>query len=1694
MRATTPRPSTHRATGSRRVPTLPALLTAIILVAACAGPTPSPQGPTTTSSGPFASPAAAAASGEPAAPGTSARPGAPTPAPTVTPDPKAWAHLALATVPAVATLVPTKSSRGSVAADTAFKLTSLDGRPPAELAALLVTDPPITFRVASTAGRTAILRPATKLRPGTLYRMSLTRPDGSTQATWAAQAASPLAVVETIPGYEATGVPVRTGIEIVFNQGGVTAADLKKHFSIKPATAGRFEASGRSVVFVPSKPLVKGRVYTVTVRKGLPLAGTGQVLEADATVRFETAAKARSDVSVHLSHAFLEANPREKAAFSIWIDVPEGKKAPKAIPVTVHRLPGLEAAIGAWRTTATAPGFAQVSTVPVVPTAGLTRVVKADLKVQHIDESSTWLQLPRRLAAGWYLVTETWAGVPRQAVLQVTDLATFSMLGTDRSAVWVNNLSTTRAVPGASVSIDGRRLGATDERGLLVATTPKSLKLGEDEASSPVLVVRHGSQSAFQPFGEGRYCKGCASPSTDDKWWQLFTSDRSRFRSTDTINAWGVVRNRDTGKVPSSVTVTMRSDAGSITDPPIATARAVPNAHGTFSVSVPFKDIPVGDYRLLLTVGKEQVGELWLQVATIVKPAYRIEMTTDRHAVIDGDSVVASVEASFFEGTPVAGTEVGLSSGAVNSHRAVTTDADGKASGPVPVRLGSSDEQWTVTGVGAIPTLPEEARIGTWSDVAVFRATALVDASAALSGKRLDIGGKVSDVVLERFETVPPARLWEVDPRGAGRPAAAVEVRVIQHTPVRRQAGTRYNFITKLVEPVYDVTDRKDVVAHQTVQTGTDGTFRLALTVAGGDRSYEVFATYVDEGRRSVKATAYAENPQLRSDGHYTRLVTADPGHEQDEDPSQGTYSVGEEIRVQFTGGIEKTPVSRYFYAVTQGGLRYATVGASATFRRTFTAEAVPSVQISGVRFTGYGYEVAVSSYRARLRLDDRRLSVTVTPDKARYAPGETATVSIRTLGTNGQPVAASVHLQAIDEKLYAIGAAEQLDPIEALYHDVGEGLIGWAASHRTPADDYGDGKGGADTTGGGGDDRGDFRDWLIATLVTTGSDGRASVRVPLSDDLTSWHVGAVAVDAGLDAGSGTALLAVGLPFFAEASIAPEYLVADRPIIRVRGFGSDLAAGERVTFTVTSDTLPMSGLTVTADAFKAAEVPLPPLSAGTHRVRISATAGSGSTLRSDTLVRTFDVVPTRTSRFETTWAALDGPVDVKAGSGLTRITLVDAGRGRVVPILHDLAWTDGGRSDRVVAAALANRVLVEDFGLEAVTEIRETDLARFWYDAGLAIVPWGSANLDVTALAAMAGDPRLDAGRLAPWLWEAKDNRERARADRLLALAGLAGLGQPVLDEVREAAALHGLTIAEQINVALAALYAGDETLARSIEQDVLAKHGLRLGPWVRLDPGADEDASLQTARLAIVAASLGDPVAASMDAWVAANPPKTTTVALERVLAARGWANRVPGSSAVAAVTVDGERQQLTIKPDDPASVVLTPAQAATARLEPVSGSVLAITSWDGALDPASLTPARGQTLERTVRPGGEIGPADTVIVTLHVNLGPDARNECWRVTDLVPSGLAPISVDSQWENQGSDTPVFSRSPDFVDGQRVEFCVGGTEGTAELRYVARIVTPGTYLWEPAVLQSEIVPDQGVVTDPVTVTIKGTGN
>ena len=212
------------------------------------------------------------------APGSTARPGS-SPDPT-SPGDDHWTP--------VAALTADDEQGGVVALGSHFRLASLDGTAATDLAARLHSDPPIAFTVTADAdGRTAVLVPTEPLTGGALYRFTLMAADGRTLDTWAFQAHQPLSVVGTLPSDEEVDVPTNTGIEVTFDQDGVV--DAPAHLTIDPIIAGRFEQHGRTLAFVPDRRLKPATIYTVTVRRGVGVGGTGDVLEADFRFQFETA-------------------------------------------------------------------------------------------------------------------------------------------------------------------------------------------------------------------------------------------------------------------------------------------------------------------------------------------------------------------------------------------------------------------------------------------------------------------------------------------------------------------------------------------------------------------------------------------------------------------------------------------------------------------------------------------------------------------------------------------------------------------------------------------------------------------------------------------------------------------------------------------------------------------------------------------------------------------------------------------------------------------------------------------------------------------------------------------------------------------------------------------------------------------------------------------------------------------------------------------------------------------------------------------------------------------------------------------------------------------------------------------------------------------------------------------------------------
>ena len=276
-----------------------------------------------------------------------------------------------------------------------------------------------------------------------------------------------------------------------------------------------------------------------------------------------------------------------------------------------------------------------------------------------------------------------------------------------------------------------------------------------------------------------------------------------------------------------------------------------------------------------------------------------------------------------------------------------------------------------------------------------------------------------------------------------------------------------------------------------------------------------------------------------------------------------------------------------------------------------------------------------------------------------------------------------------------------------------------------------------------------------------------------------------------------------------------------------------------MTISASSPTLGLKSRPITAKAFADVPIRLPALTLGTHSVTITATYGSGSSARTDRLVRTFTVVRSRLATTRTSYLDVTGTVHPDGGPGRTRVVVADSSAGRYLPLLTELAAGEGVRLERALAAAAASDLLTGRYG-ESEAEVPTGDFTGARYqqeDGGISLVPAGSSDLQVSALVALT-DPDAFAKEalrqyFAAILADPKATRER----HIYALAGLAGLHATVLPQI-QAAADDDVTIRERLMLGLGAAALGDATTARSIARALISGYGEQQAGWARLRVG----------------------------------------------------------------------------------------------------------------------------------------------------------------------------------------------------------------------------------------------------------------
>ncbi len=1685
-----------------------AVVALVILLAGCSPATPSPAPPSPVTPAP--SPSAPPASTVPTAP--------PSAAPSPSPAGDGWTAVAVAPQPEIgAALTAVAGSSSAMDATSGFRLRATAGVPLASLLERLRVEPALAYRVEPAAdGGSAILRPKAALQAGSQYRFTLVDGAGAPLTGWAFQVAGPPRVVGTSPGNESTDVPVTTGIEFTFDQDGVVVEGSDVVVRLLPdgtALAGAVEMHGRAAVFVPARRLLEGRAYQATVRAGTG-AGSGHGgLSGDVTFTFLTGRTATvGSIEAELEQGFSTSLPGEHALLVVrqWRNQPDGNQEELTTPVgiRIYRLPDEAAAIRVIERFLRTPSWAGAGARPTISTSGLTRVFAGSASFVRASGDAR-LRLPIAGQAGWYLVELREARVS-QAVLQVTDILGMAGVREDRFVAWVNDARAGAAVAGAPIEIvGGSRLGRTDARGVLIAPTPASLLSARGS-----ILVRMTADAGRRVIVElasdgGPYASG----SWDERrnsglatWWSALSTDRWLYRPTDTIQAWGYLRTRADERPASSIRLRVWRDSdGPPVGRPIATVDAQQAATGAWIGSVQLRDLPYGWYLLEVVADGRRVEAVGFEVGEVRKPPYQLELAAAPRALVAGNPLTATVTARFFEGTPAAGIPVAvrLESSDQDPAGHAVTDVAGVATVALrPDPFVDDNGQYACAPIVASPDTAVEASAQGSQDICIFRGLEFVDLEAVRDGGVVAITGAVHGVDLAAVEgwlRSADRDSRELDPRGAAVGGRRVEVLVTETVLRRVVVGRWYDPITRQVVESYDWEDGSSTTTSRVVTTRADGTYRLRVPAAAHDRSWKVEAVIADEAGHRITEWRWVEDRVAAREAPSYGLGFPGDSNE---------FAVGETVTAAITGWKGDREVAmpvgganRYLFLVT-GPTRFdALVGPAARASVRFRAGDEPNLGFDAVWFTGRDYLV-LGTATANLRTADRRITVTLTADRDRYAPGDSATVTVRTVDGAGRPVPASVLLRGIDEKLLAMGVAAFSDPLDLIYRRLPVGLLRGPVVSHTPWRP-GDGGGKGSTTGGGGGDRSDFRDALPTQMVTTTADGRATISLQLPDDITGWRIAATAITATRLAGSTTILLPVGLPFFADATIAPEYLAGDRVSIRVRAFGSALPAGAPVRFTVASSTLGMPPTTVEGTAFAEVLVPLPALTPGTHEVTIAAASAAGS----DRLVRTFQVVESRLAAGHRETVPIAGSTAPPGGPGLTRLVLADAGRARYLELLLGLAMPRGQRADERLAGSIARSLLVEHFGVDADSLPDAIPFARSSFQAaegGLSLLPYASADLELTVRALVADPGALFPDSARPWLRAIADERGSTIERRTVALVGLAALGEPVLGSLQAALDDRTADGRTQLWAALGLAILGDRGAASAAERSLVERWGERRGDQVRLRiSGAAEDVSEATELLALLAAWLDDPLAAEALAYLVAVPPLDDLAVLAQVSVVSRLVERLPAAPAVVAIVEGGERSTVEIPGGGAVTMEVLADRRTAMRLEPVSGAVAVTASWDEpTVSAADLgLPDGDLALTRTISPASPIAPNSVVSVSLDLRVEGPGRNGTVEVVDIVPSGLAALDGG---QSGRTGCGAYDVGPARVEGQRVLFVVSFQDvarnengesyvvipGTFCLGYLARVVTAGTYVWQPAVARQATSPGLVATTPAATVELR----
>lgn len=1594
-----------------------------------------------------------------------------------------------------------KDTQG-VETDSAFKIESKVAVQERDLQDALRIVPPIQYELQKTSDTEYRIMPKEALAEGTVYKVSIATIVDEASPTarefsWALQTKETFRLVSSIPATGSSHVPVNTGIEFRFSQSGFVAP-TGSQFTISPAVDGRFEIRGRTLAFVPAKPLQLGVIYEVKLDKTFAPEGVSEGLPADVVIRFESDGNKPGE---YVPEVRLNAPPMLYVASgkSAVIDLGYREDGLSNVKVTGYSIT-TDVARQIIEQRLAIPAYASFaqSKNDLYENAQKSQTFEADVAITVNKNNAPELTLPQ-VSKGMYLVRfepkDVKNGKVSWSLIQVTDTAAYSTVDRDGIYVWAVNAATNKPLSNLSIQKGNERI-TTDATGVARLSTPSSFSATTSDMgeSRPfvLLTLGEGKDASVLAIQQSYYnylnfIRPGYPTAVHNRTMGFIRAERALYRTSDNMTIFGMARDREAKAGLNEVTVriTRGSQIFDLRTGNLKTyqeVQATPDTTGRFTADLKWSELAPGYYNVeVVRDGNEVIAAQGFEVREYIKPSYSIEIMPEQANYFMGDTVIAPVRVRFFDGTPMAKASfnVDVESASMTYHGQIVTDDNGNATISIPtqyvtcdalaVRMNRYCSQSDSVFIYVRPAVGEEAEQETSFNVNLYRARVGIDMDVDV------VNTSASGTVTTWTQDLKANDLGRVN-----RVSSSVKVTAYPKYWVKRESGSYYNPITKLNEPTYTYDEMSDEPIVQELKTDAQGQARFNVELRA-DRQYSVYAETTDAQNHLTRveryvsrqySNAYAdqiteEYPELNISApkrqHMVNGVMQDAGYDANEE-IKATYSVGgKDLDVSKTPGV--------FYVIASRGIIRATAQDTASLNFRLEERLMPNAQIVAVTFRNGMFETVRGA--VSYAMSNNELEFTIKPQNETYAPGSTVNVEVvAKRKATGEAVGdVMMSFAAVDKALLALGGGSYINPLHQMYGWVPDEILVEALTH-SPG--FG-GPGGAEMGGGGSmlaksDMRTNLKDVAIAGTVRTDSDGKAMISFTAPDNLTTWQLDVAGVSDRLDGGLSSGEVRVTKPIFVDVVMPAVVLTSDKPTMKLRAFGTGLTDGEEVTYEINAPTLGINKQQFKGKSGQPMTFAIENNTVGTHTFTIGVITSKGS----DGIERTLTITESHARRFELqTIEAAPGKNLPEADAPETTVTFVSRGRGAYLGQVYELAWGDYPRADALIAQRLANRWLKESFGRsegiadDATLQAAFTDYID--HTGAIRLKQYGSSDLELTSEIAATAPELLDGKTMANALWNSLDDKLSSRSMQISAVAGLAALGEPVLNELDRMAAVTDLTVQERLVLARGMEAAGNREAARVLLEQILGGAVVN-DQLMSIEVSKEKRENIEaTADAAALAMRLADTRAEKLMNYVKTNWTDDAFPVLAKARYIKAGLATALDRDIRLKYSFGADEKELVFNDARSAhELVFTREEMKNFRVTSVDGPVdmSYVRLIPGrAANTSGLSIKRSYAVAENAQTSTPWKEGDRIKITLEASWDKNAQDGCYVVRDYLPSNMRAMF---SWGYEADYVGNYLAKGSAINA---DFVVCKDSKPVKIEYTARIIGRGSYVAEAPSMQ-----------------------